>query len=197
MMIRRAALRVALAGVLLMLLSASSVSAATRQVEVFNFGFNSNNLTVAMGDSVRWHNGSTSTHTSTANQFGMWNMTLARGATSAPILLQRGGSFGYRCTIHSSMTGKIAVRIRATPTTGSTATNFVIRVGLANAPSGYTEDIQMRRSGGTFATWRSTTAQTTSFRATSRGTYQFRSRLRHLSDGVATAYGPVLSVTVN
>ena len=191
-MIRRAVL----AGALLMLLSASSVSAATRQVEVFNFGYNSGSLNVALGDSVRWHNGATTTHTSTANQFGLWSLNLPAGTTSRAILFQRGGSFAYRCTIHSSMRGKVNVRLRATPTSGSPSTNFVIRVALANAPSGYIEDIQMRKSGGTFANWRSITTQTTSFRATSPGTYQFRSRFRRISDGMATAYSPVLSVRV-
>jgi plastocyanin len=192
-MIRRAALAVAL----LIVLSTSGVSAATRTVEVFNFGFNAKALKIPMGDSVRWHNGTQTDHTSTANMFGLWSQNLSGPSTSPAVLFQRAGTFAYRCVIHpTKMKGSIGVRMRATPGSGTTSTNFLIRVALSNAPSGFIEDIQMRKVPAAFGTWRTTTLQTQAFRATSAGTYEFRSRLRKTSDGTFSGWSPVLSVRV-
>jgi plastocyanin len=189
--------RAAVAGIVLLLLSTASVSAASHQIEVFNFGYNPTPLKIPLSDSARWHNGSNRGHTASADLFGLFNENLATGATSANIAFQHAGTFAYHCNIHGSMHGKIKVKMSAAPATGTTSTTFVIRVATLNAPTGFTHDVQKRKAGGTFATWRATTGQTTTFTSSTKGTFEFRGRLRRTSDGTATGWSPIVSVKVN
>jgi plastocyanin len=191
-MIRRAAL----AGALLLMLSTSSVAAATKTVEAVDFAFQAKAIKVALGDSVRWHNGTSTDHTSTASQFSMWNVNLPGPSTSSAVTFQRAGTFAYRCVIHpTQMKGSIGVRMRATPKSGTTSTSFSIQIGL-NSATGFTEVIQMRKGSAAFALWRTTALNTQTFRATSPGTYQFRARLKRTSDGTFSGWSPVLTVNV-
>jgi plastocyanin len=195
-MIRRATLAVTL----LLLVTAAPVAAATKTVEVVDFAFQSRSLKVKLGDGVRWHNGTNTDHTATANNFSLFNFFMPGGAnqTTSAYVFQRAGKFAYRCVIHpTQMKGSVSVKMRASPTTGTRNTTFVIRVANSNAPSGFVQDIQMRKAGGTFKSWRSTSLQTQSFVPPSKGTFQFRARLRQTSSGSATGYSPVLSITVN
>ena len=193
-MIRRAAI----AAMFLMLLSTASVSAATKTVQVFNFGYNPSPTKVKLGTIVTWHNGTAATtHTSTADLFGLWSEGMSPGTTSDPVAFKQAGSFAYHCTVHASMHGKVNVRMKATPTTGTLTTTYVIRFATINAPSGFIYDVQRRKHGTTYAPWVSTTAQTLNFTAPSKGKWEFHSRLRRTSDNVATGYSPMLTVTVN
>jgi plastocyanin len=195
-MIRRATLAVAL----LLLVTAAPVAAATKTVETVNFAFQSKSVKIALGDGVRWHNGTNTDHTATANNFGLWNFFMPAGANtiSSAFVFQRAGQYAYRCVIHpTQMKGTVSVKMRATPTSGTRNTTFVIRAALSNAPSGFIHDIQLRKVGASFAGWRSTTLQTASFVAPSTGTFEFRARLRKTSDGSATGYSPALRITVN
>jgi plastocyanin len=194
-MVRRAALVAAM----LMLVSTASVSAASsHQVGIVNFAFSPTALKVRLGDTVNWHNGTTATtHTTTADLFNLWNQTVLHGATSVDIAFQEAGTFAYHCNIHTFMHGTVKVKMSATPSAGPASTTFLIRVATINAPAGFTMDIQKRKAGGAFATWQSTTGQTVPFVPPGTGTFQFRSRLRRLSDGTATGWSPTLSVKVN
>ncbi|MEO6349947.1 MAG: hypothetical protein ABIP53_04775 [Candidatus Limnocylindrales bacterium] len=195
-MIRRATLAVTL----LLLVTAVPVAAATKAVQVVNFAFQSKSVKVALGDGVRWHNGTTTDHTSTANNFGLWTFFMPAGTntTSNAFVFQRAGKFGYRCVIHpTQMKGTVSVKMRASPTSGARNNTFAIRAALSNAPSGFVHDIQMRKGSAAFAAWRSTSLPTASFVPPSTGTFQFRARLRKSSDGSATGYSPILQITVN
>ena len=192
-------LRLALVTALAVTLStASVVSAATFTVEMKNFAFDPARRTIALGDSVQWHNGSFSDHTSTANLFNLWHRNVASGGnTSLPVTFSRAGRFAYHCEIHGSMRGSVKVRMRASPSSGTLATDFTIRVANVNAATGFRYDIQQRKQGNSFALWRSITAQTTVFEPTSKGTWEFRARYKRTNDGVATGYSPILKITVN
>jgi PKD repeat protein len=93
---RRAALFTILAGALL---SSGSVLAVTHNVTVGNNFFSSNNLTIAVGDTVRWTNNS-GFHDVTADDFS-WS-----SPTSNSFVFER--TFNsvdevlYHCTVHSS-----------------------------------------------------------------------------------------------
>ena len=193
--------RLALVGALamaLMLSTAGVASAATVTVEMKSNFFDPATKTTALGNSVQWHNGSFSDHTATANKFGLWNQFVNSGGnTSPPVTFSRAGAYGYHCAIHSGMTGTIKVRMRASPTSGTLSTSFTIRVANVNAATGFVYDIQRRKAGGTFSLWRTTSAQTRAFTASSKGTWEFRGRYRRTSDGMATGYSPILTVTVN
>ncbi len=190
--------RAALAALLLIVLSTASVSAATHQVEIFNFGYNPTPLKIKIGESAKWHNGTASTtHTTSADLFALWNMTLPAGSTSSNVAFQHAGSFAYHCNIHGQMHGLVSVKMKASAKTGTMSTTFVIKVATANAPSGFTHDIQRHVGSAPFAAWISTSAPSVNFTPTSAGTWQFRARLRRLSDSVATGFSPLLTITVN
>ena len=70
--------------------------------------FRPGRITIARGDRVRWINRDDVTHTTTSNG-ALWNETLQAGERFSR-RFRRAGSFGYRCTIHSGMTGTIIVR---------------------------------------------------------------------------------------
>jgi plastocyanin len=189
--------RAAIAATLLFVLSTSGAAAATRTIEVKNNFYDPATTKVKLGTTVLWHNATAATtHTSTADLFGLWNEGISGGTTSDPIIFKQSGSFAYHCTIHASMHGKVNVRMRATPTTGTLSTTYVIRFATINAPAGFVYDVQRRKHGGTYSAWISTTAQTLNFTAPSKGRWEFHSRLRRTSDNLATGYSPMLTVTV-
>jgi plastocyanin len=86
----------------------SAAPVATKNVSVVNFAFMPKTATVARGTTIKWKNTTaTTTHTTTSNT-GLWNKTLAPGATFSRTF-NRTGTFRYHCTIHPSMTGSIVV----------------------------------------------------------------------------------------
>ena len=183
---------------LLMVFSTASASAATHQVNIVNFAFNPTPMKAKVGDKVHWHNTTANTtHTSSADLFALWNMTLPAGTTSPNVTFQHAGAFAYHCNIHGQMHGLVNVKMKTSAKSGTTSTTFVIRVGTANAPSGFIQDIQRHVGSAPFAAWISTTAQTVNFSTTTTGTWQFRARLRRLSDNVATGFSPLLTITVH
>lgn len=184
-------------GALVLLLStAGGAAAASHQLEVVNFAFNPSLVKLDLGDTVRWHNGSTSTHTSTANVLSLWNQNLPPSSFSANITFPQAGTFGYHCTIHSQMRAKIKVRMTGTPTLGSPNATFVIRAANHDAQGGFVYDVQKRKPGKAWAIWRVMTAQTANFHPGVVGTWEFRSRLRRTGDGVAIGWSPPLTIRV-
>ena len=112
--------RVAIGVTMLILLSTASVSAATKTIEVFNFGYNPSPTKVKLGTYVHVaQRHGPPTHTSTADLFGLWSEGMSAGTTSDPVAFKQSGSFAYHCTVHASMHGKVNVRMKATPTTGT------------------------------------------------------------------------------
>ena len=140
--------RVAIGVTMLFLLSTASVSAATKTIQVFNSAYSPTPVKVKLGTNVNWHNAESSlTHTSTSDLFGLWSEGMSAGTTSDTVAFKQSGSFAYHCTIHSFMHGKVNVRMRATPTTGTLTTTYVIRFATINAPAGFTYDVQKRKHG--------------------------------------------------
>ncbi|MFN2432185.1 MAG: PKD domain-containing protein [Gemmatimonadota bacterium] len=108
------------------------------------------------------------------------------------------GSYLYNCAKHTSVYGSVKLPVRVTPTSGKTTTTFQL-VWASSLPSGYVVDVQIRRPGATvFSPW--LTAQTvlgTSFTPDiGIGKYQFRARLRKLSNGKASRYSPAVIINV-
>jgi hypothetical protein len=86
------------------------------------------------------------------------------------------------------------------PARGTSATTFTVTWASATAPSGYVYDIQIKRPGTTsFVSWKmGQTARLTTFTPDrGAGTYGFRARLRKTSNGRASGYSPVKSISVN
>jgi plastocyanin len=199
-MIRRAVLT----ATAVLLLSTATVNAATASIDVVNFAFQPANPTIRIGDSALWtRNSGNTTHTVTPNVPAVWPFsggTLGKDGAKMSAAFLRAGTFPYHCAIHpSQMQGSIKVKMSVSPTSGTTLTNFTIRVANQNAQSGFIQDVQRRRHGGSFAAWMTTTGQLVVFNPTSSqtGIWEFRSRYRKTSTGEHTNWSPVLSLTVN
>jgi plastocyanin len=193
-------LRAALAAASLLILSTGSLAAASDQtVNVVYPNFTPASFTIALGGTVTWHNAETGTldHTSTSNLGGYWSRNLPDHGANGVVLMDAAGTYAYHCAIHPNMTGKVAVKMAASPTSGTAAsTIFNIQWAEALADLGWGYDVQKRKKGGTFKTWKSGVSATHAFfDPTKTGKFQFRMRLRHGS--VTSAYSPILTITVN
>jgi plastocyanin len=71
--------------------------------------YSPNPLTVAVGTTVTWTNGDTSTH-GAVNDGGAFSSGNVGAGGKFSVALQAPGTFAYHCPIHSSMTGTIVVR---------------------------------------------------------------------------------------
>ena len=97
------------------------------------------------------------------------------------------------------MKGSIRVKMSSSPTSGTTATIFTIRVGTVDAEPGFAQDIQRRKGGGSFTTWISVASQTVTWDPNSndQGTWGFRTRYRKAGTGEHSNWSPTLSITVH
>jgi plastocyanin len=123
-----ALLAVAAALVSLLALPAPAIrGAVTHEVTIVDFAFGPADLTIQVGDTVRWTNqgGTDHTATSTSGPASFSSPGLATGATFE-FTFTVAGVYEYRCSFHPSMTGGITVEAPATPTPvptqGATAT---------------------------------------------------------------------------
>ena len=83
------------------LLFAVPAGAATSNVNMQNFSFQPQTITVSVGDMVVWHNLDTATHTVTAND-GSFNSGDVTSAGSYPRTFAQPGTFDYYCKYHGS-----------------------------------------------------------------------------------------------
>jgi plastocyanin len=109
------------------------------------------------------------------------------------------GSYAYRCTILTSMTGTVKAGMTASPPSGKTSTVFTLSWAAGAPPSGYGFDVQVKRPGS--STWVSLrndtlTSSTTWTPPNGTGTYQFRARLQRLGTTTASGWSAALSVSV-
>jgi len=191
--------RVAVGVTLLMVLSTSSTSASGLIVNTSKANeFQPKKPTINIGDEVVWHNLNSFGHTSTANAFSLWSVSIPASTNSSPVVFNVAGTFAYHCTIHTFMNGKIRVRMSTTPTTGTLLTQFTIKVannGLG-AGSGFQYSIERKAPGGSWMGWANITAPTAIFQPGKTGTYQFRVRLLRTSDLKASGWSPILSISI-
>lgn len=183
----------------------ASAAAATRVVEMDNVGsdyfFRPVTISLAApGDYVRWTNVSASEP-----------HDILRRSRALPIdspLIDPGdsysrrfyaaGAYSYLCQVHSpGMNGSVWVPVKASPTSGTTATTFTIRWASQTAPTGFRYIVQKRNPGSsTYTTWRSNTSPSGTFTTSTRGTYSFRAKLLHISSGESSGYSRVRTITV-
>ncbi|PAU49381.1 plastocyanin [Streptomyces albireticuli] len=83
--------------------------AAEAIVLIQDFQFDPPSVTIAVGDTVRWTNNDSATHTSTSDK-GVWDSGNLTTGTSFRRTFRTAGTFPYHCAIHPSMTGTVTVR---------------------------------------------------------------------------------------
>ena len=172
--------------------------AARQNVAVKDFSFAPSTPTPAQGAAVRWSFGGPSAH-SVKDDAGLWLFDSGSMAPGSAFSYAFGaaGVFSYRCTIHSTMTGKIRVPLKVAATANQGAS---LTVTWASAPlPGYRYDVQVRPPG--MITWANWLANTTTLRGdyapALTGTYGFRARVERISTGANSAWSPIASVSAS
>lgn len=88
--------------------TAGGTQQSANAVVISNFSFSPAKLTVVKGTTVVWTNQDSAPHTVTGTGGGPASGTLNQGE-SYSYTFDQAGSFGYRCSIHPSMTGTVTV----------------------------------------------------------------------------------------
>jgi plastocyanin len=82
--------------------------AASASVTMGDFFFSAASVTIAVGDTVTWHNSGQAPHTATAND-GSFDTGTVNSGGSASHTFNSAGTFSYICTIHPNMKGTVRV----------------------------------------------------------------------------------------
>lgn len=80
----------------------------TFDVNITNFAFSPESLEVQVGDTVRFINNDSSSHTA-SEENGVFNTGTLSPGEIAEIVMDQTGTFGYFCAFHHFMTGSITV----------------------------------------------------------------------------------------
>jgi plastocyanin len=192
-MIRRLALLSAAA----VLLTSTTASAAGPTIDIVNFDFQGSPATAALGDSVSWHNTtSTTLHTSTGDKnLSLWSFHVPAGTTRSRTFRQA-GTYTFHCAIHATMHGTVRVPMEG-DTTLSTGGHGSLKVATVAAPSGFRYVIQRAAPSGSFTSWRTITSATTTWKTSTTGTWRFRAALQRISDSAKSGWSPALSIVVS
>jgi hypothetical protein len=108
---------------------------------------------------------------------------------------KQAGTFRYVCRLHQydGMTGTIVVPVTVTRS-GST---FTIKVASGSmSGTRWRNKVQVRKPGSSaWMTIATTTAKSTTYTASTSGTYQFRSAVRDNDTGAQSGWSPVVNKT--
>jgi plastocyanin len=108
--------------------------AATSVVQMVNFRFQPQILTIHVGDTVLWTNTTSTFHTTTSSN-GLWDSGLFSRPGTFAVTFPNAGSYGYFCTPHrnSGMVAIISHTSHETPTGRSAGILSALRVRLPKA----------------------------------------------------------------
>lgn len=170
----------------------SNDRAAGVTVDVVDMAFAQPSVKVPLGGTVTWRFRDSMAHSSTSIN-GFWDSglqaegdTFARPFTSA-------GSFGYFCTTHDDMRGRVQVRPTAsgTPTAG-----YTVR-WASKRTSGTAVDVQVRTGSGRWQTWLANTSSLSGrFDRAGIATWQIRARTRNTTTRAVSGWSPAVRVAV-
>lgn len=139
---------------------------------------------VARGDTVRWRNQGTKTHTVTLkNNF---NFFTSRSLSPEQTFLKTfpgAGTFSYLCVIHPGQSGKVTVPLGLAKVSGK----IVIKLA-STSMSGFRHRIERKLGSGSWNFVANTSATTYSYTPPAHGTWTFRARLESLSNGSTSGW---------
>jgi uncharacterized repeat protein (TIGR01451 family) len=100
--------------------------------------------------------------------------------------------------IYPANVGKLVIPVQVSPSSGSVSSEFTLTWATAPLPTGYTEDVQIKRPGS--STWErfihGTSGESTTFVPDVAGEYAFRDRIRRISNRNHSRFGPPVTFTV-
>ncbi len=161
-------------------------------VDVLDFRFDDSQLSIGRGDTVIFDFVGPSHHTATdGTGMDLFDSgSVAAGGPSTSFTFVAAGSYRFVCTPHVSegMVGRVAVPMRVAPSHGGVHRTFTATWASTAAPSGYVYDVQIKRPGKAWSSWRKATTQgQDGFTPNAgKGTYRFRARMRGLGSGEAS-----------
>jgi len=88
--------------------SPTQSAGATTPVEIKDFAFSPETVTVKVGSAITWTNGDGFAHSVKSADGSFVSQDLQQGQTYEPTLCTA-GTFAYLCGIHNSMTGTVVV----------------------------------------------------------------------------------------
>jgi plastocyanin len=110
----RAARFAVIASAFLFVAMAASAAAAVRPVDITDFKFVPQSVTITAGDTVTWTNRDAAAHS--ARVGGVGTTAVLTQGQSGSLVFMNAGNFPYDCGVHgSSMTGTVVVRAASTP----------------------------------------------------------------------------------
>jgi plastocyanin len=176
-----------LPGLVVVPASAADGHAAGATVTVANMDFAPGHVRVGLGESVTWTFQDPISHTATSDD-GFFNTRPASGGTSRSVRFPSAGAFGYHCSFHPMMVGKVTVPMAAT---GSVKDGWKLRWLAGTSPKGRSYDVQVRRQGTT--TWQKfRKATTTGSGRFDPGSGTWQARARTLKGSGTSGWSPAL-----
>jgi plastocyanin len=168
----------------LVVAAAPAAGATTYTVQVGDDYFNPAVRAVARGDTVRWRNVGSRTHTVTLkNNFNFFTSQSLSPGQIYPKTFPGAGTYAYLCIIHPGQSGKIKVPLGLAKVSGK----IVIKLATASM-SGFRHRIERKLGSGAWSLLANTTSTTYSFTPPRRGTWTFRARLESLSNGSTSGW---------
>jgi outer membrane protein assembly factor BamB/plastocyanin len=157
-------------------------------------------LTAARGDVVQWNipvNAGLSHSATDATGMGYFDSGVRTAGSVYEFAFPAAGSYPVVDTSHG-LTELIQVPMDVTPPGGSQTSNFQVTWAAAPPRSGFAYDVQIQRPGLVFADWMTGVATTAAVFTPDAGdgTYAFRSRVRNLTNGLASSYSAVVPIVV-
>ena len=189
--LRRAAVLVPLLA-LFLAVPLAPAGATSASVSVQDFSFTPATVTVGQGETVTWtfH----AMHTSTSDQ-RFWDSGM-RSSGSYVVGFTDAGTFGYHCSMHPFMTGRVRVPLQAS---GAAASGWRLRwSSRTSTPADRRFDVQVKRAGSTTWTWfrRAAAKGAGFFDPARKGRYVVRARTRHVGVGTSR-WSPLLTVQIS
>ena len=187
------AIPLVLAGALLAL--PGPAQATDADVEVVGSAFTPAKVRVGLGDQVVWTFTDQTRHTSTSDE-DFWDSGLMNDGQTFTWTFRSAGTFGYGCTPHPSMRGRVRVPVQAV---GSPSDGWVLRWATRPAPEGLDYDVQVRRKGADKWTWfrRNAEKATGTFDPARSGNWKIRARTSNIDAGQSSTWSPTRSVAVS
>ena len=169
-----------------------------RHVSITDVGFDGSRVKIKRGGTVVWDNvGTIPRGAAGASPMSLWDTGLLATSGSGWKTFVGAGVYRYSDPADTTHTGAVVVPITASPATGTRSVAFTVTWASRQAPTGTAYDVQIRRPGKPWRSWKAAvTRPSASFRADSgRGTYRFRARLVKLAGG-RSGWSPAGTVRV-
>lgn len=169
------------------------------RVNVGDWYFDPATPVIRRGDTIVFYFVGPTTHTATdGSGLELYDSgNVGAGGPSTWFTFEAAGTYAFVCTPHDFMGGRVSVPMRAAPASGRRQATFTLVWASAAATGDHVYDVQIRRPGATWSTWRSgVTTRSDTFEPRKAGRYRFRARMRDVGLGESSRWSPASSIAV-